>query len=101
MAKDDLLWGLGVLLHGDGEAKPTFLGTCFAFRQRTIFLTAAHSTGNLPADALFIGCPALNQGRPTKVIRVLRHPTADIAALFIEAAGTSAVRPLHTLSAGY
>jgi hypothetical protein len=62
--------------------EPVFLGTCFAFRSRRNFLTAAHCVANLESRQLAV----VNVGDERKVIwrgvsGVERHPTADIAVL--------------------
>lgn len=61
------------------EAGPErFLGTCFAFRHRFIFLTARHNIGDLTAEQLGV----LSQGNrfyPLKAVH--RHPSIDVAAL--------------------
>jgi S1-C subfamily serine protease len=61
------------------EAGPDrYLGTCFAFRQRHVFLTARHNVGSLTAEQLTV----LSQGgRGFHVREVRRHPKIDLAAL--------------------
>jgi S1-C subfamily serine protease len=55
-----------------------FLGTCFAFRKRHVFLTARHNLGDLGAAQITV----LSQGGSGQRIRdVHRHPQFDIAAL--------------------
>lgn len=77
---------LGLLLHEEGE-RTQFLGTCFAFRSRQKFLTAAHCVGKLEASQVSIALPRVNLEKPYRVSGIERHPKADIAVLAL--AGTN------------
>ncbi len=67
-------------MHGE---RVDFLGTCFAFRQPTRFLTAAHCIGNLSPAELAIAIPNVTTDDPYRVQDVIRHPTADLAVLVL------------------
>ena len=63
---------------GDG-AKPTFLGTCFAFRSSRRFLTAAHCISGLDPKEIGIFVP--ETGNTLSVVSEQQHPEADITVL--------------------
>ena len=83
------------LYRRTSEGSLAFLGTCFAFRKRHVFLTAAHCTKGLDAADLVV--VSAFAGRLSEVQRVTRHPHADLAALEVDAAGMSPIRPYTTL----
>lgn len=90
-----------VVLRSDGVQKPAFLGTCFAFRKRTHFLTAAHCVRSLDASQLYVGSPVAAQGHPIRVEKLVPHPNADLALLVVAPAGMNAIQPLHTLATNF
>ncbi len=78
--------GVGLLFHTEGPARSGFLGTCFAFRQPTHYLTAAHCVGNLQANGVGIGLRVSASADPHPVKEIIRHPSADLAILVLEEA---------------
>jgi Trypsin-like peptidase domain len=71
------LTGIGLLLRAvENDVK--FLGTCFAFRQPTHFLTAAHCVAEVAEHELAVALPL---GGLYRVQRVVTHPNADIAVV--------------------
>jgi len=76
------LLATGLLLRTQDE-RVDFLGTCFAFRQPTRFLTAAHCIGNLTPRELAIAIPNITTDEPFRVQNVIRHPAADLAVLVL------------------
>ena len=68
------------LLHRGLPGKKRFLGTCFSFRRRTRFLTAAHCIRGIPVEELWLTAPlhgvAVGQG-----LQVRFHPTIDLAVI--------------------
>lgn len=56
------------------------IGTCFAFRNSTRFLTAAHCVDE-DVGGLSIWCPLLRPDSSFAVTNVVAHPTADIAMI--------------------
>jgi len=72
--------GMVLLESGSGQMSPS--GTCFLFRQDHVALTAAHCVPPT-ASRIQLAFPRQATG-PAPVIRVARHPSADIAALFAE-----------------
>ncbi len=71
------------LLLNKKTGKP--LGTCFAFRQPTHFLTAAHCVGNLRAEDIAIACKASLE-EVCLIQRIEKHPRADLALLVLSSA---------------
>ncbi len=75
------LLAVGLVFLGEPKPREIISGTCFLFRQDHVALTAAHC---IPQDdSVRVLFPALPRA-PQQVKRVVRHPSADIAALFIE-----------------
>ena len=66
------------------------LGSCFAFRTRTHFLTAAHCIHGLAAEHLRVLCPG-SEVRPVE--DVVRHPSADLAFLVVTAVDDDVLQP--------
>lgn len=58
------------------------LGSCFAFRQRTAVITAAHCMSDLAASELVVGFPPSLTACPVRA--AVRHPEADVALLHID-----------------
>src|SRR5689334_4198014 len=79
------------LLYGDvGTDEPAFLGSCFALRDSTAVLTAAHCLGDLGPERLHVRFPhisifpAVGDTKPPPgiaVVEVVRHAEADAALL--------------------
>ena len=70
------------LVAQDDAGVLRFVGSCFAFRSKYFFLTAAHCVRGLSADRLTIRSAFASPGLP--VARVVTHPHADLAALIVE-----------------
>ena len=69
-----------LLVRADSDPqRPTFLGTCFAFRSRQRFLTAAHCVTSLEPAQVGIFSPDTKTLQ--RVNAVTSHATSDIAAL--------------------
>jgi hypothetical protein len=86
------LHAVGILIHAEGSAT-SFLGTCFAFRRSTTFLTAAHCLGTLSSQNVLIGLPFISLGTVLPVSGITRHHTADIAILHLPADTEPKVEP--------
>lgn len=63
-----------------------FAGTCFAFRSGTLLLTAEHCVHGLEHDEITVTGARERLEPGYQVTRVKRHPSADVAALWIEQA---------------
>lgn len=87
-----------MLYHRRSDDKFDFLGTCFAFRHRHRFLTAAHCIGQLSPNDLVIGSSFHIAHWPWQVTKVTPHNEADLAALEIDPAGTTAVAPFYSVA---
>ena len=76
----------GLVLQRGEPNMPKFLGSCFSFRRRDMFLTAHHCIADSPEGSLIIGMPAhgnaLEGSLP--VSRVFPHSTADLAVLIVD-----------------
>jgi hypothetical protein len=95
-----ILTGIAKVLRCD-EKSPRgvgFLGTGFALRQPTHFLTAAHCIGDLPADELLV--QPNHRLIPSPVSRVSKHPTADLAVLELSNAPDEFTQPFWTPGGG-
>jgi hypothetical protein len=66
------------------------LGSCFAFRAQTAFVTAAHCVGDRAAGDLTILTPGFGA---RGVTAVRSHPTADLALLVVEPAANDPTQP--------
>jgi hypothetical protein len=97
----DMTVTIAVLLHTDGEHKPSFLGTAFAFRKKTHYLAAAHCVGALKPTELSVASAVLNGGHPVAAVTITRHPEADIAVVEIADQGTYRVQPLFIVAKSY
>lgn len=97
----DMSTTTAVVLRSDGVNKPVFLGSAFAFRKKTHFLTAAHCIGDLAHSSVYLGSPALNAGHATPVVSITRHPKADVAVLEVAAEGTYRVDPSFILARNF
>ncbi|SRR6266568_943527 len=77
------LTAVGLLLHVNRDP-PDFLGSCFAFRRQTHFLTAAHCIGTLAPKDLAVS--VLHATGTHAVETIHRHPKADLAILALRGA---------------
>ena len=77
-----------------------FLGSCFAFRKPTHFLTAAHCVGTLDSSELAI---TLLAPAPTtcRAVALDTHPDADLAVVRIEVPDPHFITPFTRLPAGF
>ncbi len=79
MAMFDPISATGVV-HLVTKTGDSYGGTCFAFRQPHVVLTAAHC---VPAEAeIWVEFP--RRGDRRRAIRVVKHPEADIAVIITE-----------------
>lgn len=102
MARFNPLDAVGLLLkvNPDSEDSWFFLGSCFAFRERRSFLTAAHCIGDLEAGDLRIHVPRVMRP-PQPVTEVLRHPAADLALLRVREASAQGVEAFWNFVGNY
>jgi hypothetical protein len=70
---------VGLIVRADAPNSP--LGTTFAFRQRDVFLTAAHCVDGLEAGNLRVAVFPEGEKTLLTVSRVERHVEGDIAVL--------------------
>jgi hypothetical protein len=69
-----------LLVQTEGaDVNMRFLGTCFPFRSRSQFLTAAHCLSNLAPEDIGILSPEAEDALALK--KVEKHPDADLAIL--------------------
>lgn len=73
---------------GTGEF---FLGSCFAYCQRTYFLTANHCVKEKDPDTLLVLSPT--DGISRRVAQVRNHPTADLSLLVVEQGSINLIEP--------
>jgi trypsin-like peptidase len=73
------------------SGKDILLGSCFSVRGSDMFLTAAHCVGKLDASALVVRSAGIPERRV--VLRVVRHPSADLALLEVAKAEEEGVEP--------
>jgi S1-C subfamily serine protease len=71
-----------LLCEEPGSAPQIFLGSCFAFRDRKSFLTAAHCISNRDESKLVVVNPYTHQ--TAKVFSVAIHSSADLAVITLE-----------------
>lgn len=76
-----------------------FLGTCFAFRRKTHFLTAAHCIGDLKENEILLAHPGA--GQTFKASSVVRHPTADIALIKVDSIESDQAQAFLSLKTKY
>jgi trypsin-like peptidase len=72
-------WVVALDLHG----RPQYAGTCFAYRKANYFLTAAHCVEDLSPDRVSVSIFTDHVEEGLEVIRLERHPSADVAFLQI------------------
>lgn len=80
-----------VFLDQDGGI-PTFLGTCFSFRQPSHVLTAAHVTSDHDPSKLSVLSPR-DDWPFSRVSEVVEHPTADLAVVKLKGKGLRSTEP--------
>ena len=90
---------IGLLFHRRSGANLAFLGTCFAYRSRDVFVTAAHCFGNLKAADLEIVLPVVDHAAPAAVDKVVVHSSADIALLYVPTLGSAQSAPFFSTDA--
>jgi hypothetical protein len=78
-----------------GSYLPTFLGSCFAFRNRRHFLTAAHCIATSSTEKFAVLTPW--DGVYSLVEDVFRHPEADLAVIRLVGDGRDTVEHLTAL----
>src|SRR4051794_21814698 len=81
------------VLFDFSSADPRFLGTCFAYRTNSHFLTAAHCTAKLRADQVRIALPLIDHGDPIRPTKISTHPTADLALLEVPVVSAAELAP--------
>jgi hypothetical protein len=74
--------GVGLVYRGQ-PPDDQYLGTCFALRRPTHFLTAAHCIADFLEKDLFVMTQHWGGQKEGGVERIVRHPTADIALLVV------------------
>jgi hypothetical protein len=77
------------LLTLAGKVDPNFLGSAFAYRDDTHFLTAAHCVGQLEPSRLAISLEPRDATRVIRIQSVIRHRTVDVAILVTDSSGVS------------
>ena len=73
-------YSVGVLYRID-SADVSFLGTCFAYRTKSHFLTAAHCVDGLQGEQIGITLPLIDHGGFIRLLGITPHPSADLAIL--------------------
>jgi hypothetical protein len=89
---------IATLQSRTAEDRPAFLGTAFAFRHRRAFLTAAHCVHGFEASDLAVQSPHLSGGALLPVTSVVRHTTADLALVTVDAPNIPPGIPFHILT---
>lgn len=80
------------LVFEERESSPmAFLGSCFAYQQRTHFLTAAHVIRDKPVERLVVLSPQEGVFCPLREVHI--HPNADAAVLVLKSSGREIVEP--------
>jgi hypothetical protein len=79
-----------------GSYLPTFLGSCFAFRKKTHFLTAAHCVTTNSRERFVVLTPW--EGVYSAVGEVNKHPKADLAILKLQGDGRDSIQHLTALT---
>lgn len=87
----------------DRSRRNAFLGSCFAFRNATTFLTAAHCIKGLAADQVGVSIHLENQpdNDGLDVIELVPHPTADLAILRVRPWSSDLFPPYRGITEGY
>ncbi len=68
----------------DEKGRPQYAGTCFSFRRPNYFLTAAHCVDGLDRDRISVSIFTDHLEQGLEVVRLERHPQADVAFLEIQ-----------------
>ncbi len=97
MACDQMIWSLGIVCKRLTLPNLGMLGTCFPLNSPQYFLTAAHCLEGTPDTELALQTLGLLSKR-APVVRVSRHPKADVAVLKIEPSEDHNIEPLHLSS---
>jgi hypothetical protein len=82
---------VGLVFQLREGAPMAFLGSCFAYRHRTHFLTAAHVVRDKPVEKLVVLSP--HEGVFCEIAAVQLHPSADAAVLVLKSQGREIVEP--------
>ena len=73
-------YSIGLLYNVLAEPEPAFLGTAFAFRHRSFFVTAGHCIGTLDCDAIRIVLPLVDE-EDLSISSIRHHASADVSLL--------------------
>jgi hypothetical protein len=87
------------LLFDDNGRSSAFLGTCFAFRYKNHFLTAAHCVKDRALADLAVYHPF--DGVYSRVARVVTHASADIAVVVLVNEGREGTQPFLEFTSSY
>lgn len=90
-AEMNSLYGVALLFGKQEGTEGVFLGSCFAYRQRTHFLAANHCVKERTTTTLLIVSPT--DGLPRSVLEVRTHPTADLSLLVVEPRENDLIEP--------
>ena len=74
-------YSTGLLFRVATDGDPAFLGTCFAYRESSTFVTAAHCVRGVSIDQLGITLPLIDHGDFIHVRLARIHAEADVAVL--------------------
>ena len=85
------LSAVGLVFQEQAGKPMAFLGSCFAYRQRTHFLTAAHVVRDRPIEGLVVLSPRDSVLCPLREVHM--HPSADAAVLILQSTGRDIVEP--------
>jgi hypothetical protein len=83
--------GVGLVFEERDGAMPAFLGTCFAYRNRAYFLTAAHVVADRQLARLAVLSPREGVFSTPRAVHL--HPEADIAILVLHPPGREIIEP--------
>jgi len=67
----------------DPQGRPQYAGTCFSFRRASYLLTAAHCVEDQNPDRVSVSIFTDHVEEGLEVLRIERHPLADVALLEI------------------
>lgn len=99
MAAMNPLNGVALLFRRGQGGNLSFLGTCFAFRQATHFLTAEHCVHGLEhGDILIV---SQTDQRIREVRHLHRHPQADVALLLADPQDNEGIEPFWDCVANF
>lgn len=83
--------GVALIFQLQSGKDPAFLGSCFAYCQKTHFLTANHCVSDRDRATLIVVSPADQRAR--RVIEVITHPNADVSLLLVAPLESDLVEP--------